>query len=788
MKLQLLILLFFIAGIPMQAQVGIGNTSPNAALDISSTTTGLLIPRVALTSLVVEAPVLNPQGGSIPTSTLVYHDGSNAITAGFYYWDSAQWVMLTTGESNDWSITGNTGTTPATNFIGTLDPQDFVIKTNNTEKARIMSAGNLGVGIAAPIAKTHVFQAASATEDAILSQNLGTGNGLAIHQSNTGASLQAITVDQDGTGVFSRGLDIYMDPANISEGYLLFHDGTGAGQYMDLANAANTSIGFDLRHAGTGSGLYTDLSNAANASTGSILYHSGTGRGSYMNLDNTANTSTASAIIHDGTGTGQYIDLANTTTTGTALSLDHDGLGRGQQVTLDNTANTLFGLGIFHSGTGTGVYSESVGDAVYGYTTGTTATAGTFVVDNVAADTNSTGMFVVYDGTGGGGAGGGNALEVSHGGTNGNAVDIFLGDPSISAGPANTTSEYDGLTVAHMATGTSPTAGLSKSAISASNNSADPTLLVFNNGNEEGSGIESFVTPNTNDPYAIYGQSSGGPSAGYGFGVKGHGGWYGVYGDDAGGAGWSTYGVYSGTDLGATGAKTFLIDHPLDPENKALRHYSVESNEITNMYRGIVTLDATGQAVVKLPNYFYAANTEPSYQLTAIGTPIQPYVLKEVTNNQFTVAGKPNTKVSWTIYAKRNDPTIRYFNEKGKKYDQEEVNKPARMRGKYYTPEAYGKDKTQGIHYSENQEKTYSEKEAFVKQRKVMTPKRSIKKHDTKEAIEKREKRASKKKPKEVENKKNKLFYLQHKNVLINFKAFFYYRNYSFWRNSIKTS
>ena len=60
-----------------------------------------------------------------------------------------------------------------------------------------------------------------------------------------------------------------------------------------------------------------------------------------------------------------------------------------------------------------------------------------------------------------------------------------------------------------MATGTSPTAGLSKSAISASNNSADPTILVFNNGNEDGGAIEAFVTPNTTSatPIAIYVQS-----------------------------------------------------------------------------------------------------------------------------------------------------------------------------------------------------------------------------------------------------------------------------------------
>ena len=48
--------------------VGVGTTSPAAKLDISSTNSGILIPRVALTSTTVAAPVTSPA-----TSTLVYN-------------------------------------------------------------------------------------------------------------------------------------------------------------------------------------------------------------------------------------------------------------------------------------------------------------------------------------------------------------------------------------------------------------------------------------------------------------------------------------------------------------------------------------------------------------------------------------------------------------------------------------------------------------------------------------------------------------------------------------------
>ena len=50
----------------------------------------------------------------------------------------------TSGSSIDaWSLNGNTGSNPTTNFIGTADAKDFVLKTNNTERMRLTSSGNV---------------------------------------------------------------------------------------------------------------------------------------------------------------------------------------------------------------------------------------------------------------------------------------------------------------------------------------------------------------------------------------------------------------------------------------------------------------------------------------------------------------------------------------------------------------------------------------------------------------------------------------------------------------------
>ncbi|MGQ7944625.1 tail fiber domain-containing protein [Flavobacterium sp. WC2509] len=49
--------------------------------------------------------------------------------------------------SNDWSLTGNSGTIPGTNFIGTTDNKDVVFKANNIERMRVNNAnGKLSVG------------------------------------------------------------------------------------------------------------------------------------------------------------------------------------------------------------------------------------------------------------------------------------------------------------------------------------------------------------------------------------------------------------------------------------------------------------------------------------------------------------------------------------------------------------------------------------------------------------------------------------------------------------------
>lgn len=52
--------------------------------------------------------------------------------------------------AQNWSITGNTGTNPPTNFLGTIDTKDFIIKTDNAERINILSSGFVGIKATLP--------------------------------------------------------------------------------------------------------------------------------------------------------------------------------------------------------------------------------------------------------------------------------------------------------------------------------------------------------------------------------------------------------------------------------------------------------------------------------------------------------------------------------------------------------------------------------------------------------------------------------------------------------------
>jgi len=127
--------------------VGTANPDSSAVLELSSTYQGFLMPRLDSTQRMA---IANPARGLV-----VYDTDFDQ----FWYFNGFKWVPLSgmigptgpTGPTgpggipNAWKLSGNGGTVPGTNFIGTTDSTDWVIKTNGSERARVRSDGRLSV-------------------------------------------------------------------------------------------------------------------------------------------------------------------------------------------------------------------------------------------------------------------------------------------------------------------------------------------------------------------------------------------------------------------------------------------------------------------------------------------------------------------------------------------------------------------------------------------------------------------------------------------------------------------
>lgn len=136
------------------------------------------------------------------------------------------------------------------------------------------------------------------------------------------------------------------------------------------------------------------------------------------------------------------------------------------------------------------------------------------------------------------------------------------------------------------------------------------------------------------------------------------------------------------------GGGSFMIDHPLDPLHKVLRHSFVESPDMKNIYDGIATLDAHGEAIVELPDYFEALNRDYRYQLSGVSAPMPNlYIKSEVAKNRFSIGGgAPFGEVSWQVTGTRKDS----FAEERRIVVEEKKSAPGYLYPELYPVGQYG--------------------------------------------------------------------------------------------------
>lgn len=137
-------------GIAANAQLKVGDNptsiQKSSILELESTRQGLLLPRLADTTAI---NLLTPPDGMI-----IYLNADNSLRLR----SNGSWKKIAdlAAATSNWSLNGNSGTDSTLNFIGTVDGKPLVMKTDNTERLRINSNGNIGIGTNAPTAALDV--------------------------------------------------------------------------------------------------------------------------------------------------------------------------------------------------------------------------------------------------------------------------------------------------------------------------------------------------------------------------------------------------------------------------------------------------------------------------------------------------------------------------------------------------------------------------------------------------------------------------------------------------------
>lgn len=392
-------------------------------------------------------------------------------------------------------------------------------------------------------------------------------------------------------------------------------------------------------------------------------------------------------------------------------------------IVADGGSSSLSATGIYGEAGWRGVYGRNPGTAagveavgVLGRCEGSAYTGTGYGVKGEMQGTGGTANYGVYGTAGGSGNGvggfatGTGAAGYFDGGTNGYGVLVKAGRSGFGTiTPSN-------MSVLHVSgVGTYSVAPYYQAGLVADGGGNSGSASgVYGEGGWRGVYGRNPGSAGGSDAIGVQGRLEVGSSYTNGYGVKaeafGTGPTnYGVFGNASGATG-NNYGVY-GTNTGtgyagyfsgnvkitgsiSKGSGTFMIDHPLDPENKYLFHSFVESPDMLNIYNGNIVTDNNGNATIILPDYFEALNKDFKYQLTVMGTFAQAIIADKIANNKFTIkTDKPNVEVSWQVTGVRKD---KYANEHRV---VPEVEKESNYKGYYLHAKEWGMPESKSIDY-----------------------------------------------------------------------------------------
>ncbi len=258
------------------SRFGIGTSAPNvsALVEMVSTTGGLLIPRMTTAQ---RTAIATPANGllvyDITINCLFYYNsaltswqslctpplppGTNDVsgtypaltvtglqttpvaattpTAGqILQFNGTSWTPT---NGTFWNLLGNAGTVPTTNFVGTTDNVDLVFRTNNTEKARILANGNVGINTSIPRGKFDVLNG-----DAYVADNVFPAGNFAVGRSATLIFADNLKPYTDNSlRIYDNNSNSHITFDANSNGVIQFYTPAGSAPAA-LENAATTGV------------------------------------------------------------------------------------------------------------------------------------------------------------------------------------------------------------------------------------------------------------------------------------------------------------------------------------------------------------------------------------------------------------------------------------------------------------------------------------------------------------------------------------------------------------------
>jgi hypothetical protein len=360
-----------------------GNTSTIRLEGVSSTLSGTHILAPALSTDKILFVNASGDFKAIPNGT-----SGQVLTisaSGIPGWSAA-------ASGTNWLLTGNAATVAGTNFIGTTDAVDWVVKTTGSERMRVAAAGNIGVNVTPSLTERfYITDASQTTTLRVNTTNLATGS-KALHANGISGTdtylgyVGAITLSS--TSVINAG--VYSTVTSGTSGAIIGSTtgGTGSGVY-GFSSVAN-------------GGRFTNTIGTASAMVGANLTASGVGTGNGVN--GSTIQSAGFGVIGSNTNTsGTGVLGIGSNVAGTYLLNGSGGAFNGAGVAVFALAKTAAsGTGILSAGNNLAAFSTlSVGSGgafngtSYGlFSFATTAASGTGILgigNNLGTFTTLTG-------------------------------------------------------------------------------------------------------------------------------------------------------------------------------------------------------------------------------------------------------------------------------------------------------------------------------------------------------------------------------------------------------------